>query len=82
MAATSVIIQGRSRFSVKNLVSSKPYFNAQIEILKDIKPEKGDKEFEAIIGSLKDLSIKIIQLSTNIPPEASFAVKNIDSSIF
>jgi ATP-dependent Lon protease len=80
--ATSVIIQGRSRFVASELVATKPYFKSRIEILKDLRPEKGDKEFEAIIGSLKDLSIKIIQLSTNIPPEASFAVKNIDSSNF
>lgn len=80
--ATSVIIQGRSRFKAEGLVSSKPYFNSRIEILKDVKPEKGDREFEALVASLKDLSIKIIQLSTNIPPEASFAVKNIDSYNF
>jgi ATP-dependent Lon protease len=79
---TSVIIQGISRFEIQSLVSEKPYFNARIKTLTDIKPEKLDKEFEAIISSLKDLSIKIIQLSTNIPPEASFAVKNIESTSF
>jgi ATP-dependent Lon protease len=79
---TSVIIQGISRFEIQSLVSEKPYFNARIKLLTDIKPEKLDKEFEAIISSLKDLSIKIIQLSTNIPPEASFAVKNIESTSF
>jgi len=79
---TSVIIQGINRFEVDKLISEKPYLSAKVNILKDIRPEKGDKEYEAIISSLKDLSLKIIQLSTNIPQEASFAVKNIESTSF
>jgi ATP-dependent Lon protease len=79
---TSVIIQGKSRFEVESLVSEKPYFTAKIKQLTDKKPVVEDKEFDAIISSLKDLSLKIIQLSTNIPQEASFAVKNIDSTNF
>lgn len=80
--STSVIIQGKRRFSIKSLLSSEPYFRAVIEPLEDIKPPKKDDEFEAIVGSLKDLSLKIIKLSSNIPPEASFAVRNIESSSF
>jgi ATP-dependent Lon protease len=79
---TSVIIQGRSRFKIDKLISEKPYFTAKIKLLDDIKAENDDKEFEAIVSSIKDLSLKVIQLSTNIPPEASFAVKNIESAIF
>ena len=79
---TSVIIQGKSRFEVEKLVSEKPYIKAKIKIKTDVRPVKGDKEFEAIIGSLKDLSIKIIQLSINMPQEAMFAVKNIESTSF
>ncbi len=80
--STSVIIQGKRRFQVKNLLRSEPYILASVESLEDLKPKKKDPEFEAIVGSLKDLSLKIIKLSTNIPPEASFAVKNIESSAF
>jgi ATP-dependent Lon protease len=79
---TSVIIQGKKRFEVKEFVKETPYFMAKIKELNDEVPVKGDREFEAIISSLKDVSLKIIQLSTNIPPEASFAVKNIESSTF
>ncbi|MCK4856125.1 MAG: AAA family ATPase, partial [Bacteroidales bacterium] len=50
--------------------------------LSDVKPESRDREYEAIVGSLKDLSLRIIKLSSNIPPEASFAVRNIESSSF
>ncbi|MBN2212928.1 MAG: endopeptidase La [Bacteroidales bacterium] len=80
--STSVIIQGKKRFAIKGLVSSEPYFLVKIKPLLDTKPTKKNDEFEAIVGSLKDLSLKIIKLSTNIPPETSFAVKNIESSSF
>ena len=79
---TSIIIQGKKRFQINSFVSEKPYFVAKTTPLSDVKPEAKDREYEAIVGSLKDLSLRIIKLSSNIPPEASFAVKNIESSSF
>ncbi|MBS3807247.1 MAG: endopeptidase La [Bacteroidales bacterium] len=80
--STSVIIQGKKRFQMEALVETEPYFQAQVTELKDKKREATGKEFEAIVSSLKDLSLKIIKLSSNIPQEASFAVKNIENSTF
>ena len=80
--STTVIIQGKRRFSLGKLISEKPYIVAQVDSIKDIKPTKNNEEFNAIIESLRDLSLKIIKLSPNIPPEASFAIKNIESSTF
>jgi len=80
--STSVIIQGKKRFTIDEVVSSEPYYVAKVSALEDVKPRRKDHEFEAIVGSLKDLSLKIIKLSSNIPPETSFAVKNIESSAF
>ncbi|MBN1951414.1 MAG: endopeptidase La [Bacteroidales bacterium] len=80
--STSVIIQGKQRVRIEEEVKRKPYLIAKVSELTDVKPKKKDTEFEAIVGSLKDLSLRIIKLSTNIPPEASFAVKNIESSTF
>lgn len=80
--STSVIIQGKKRFSVDQVISAEPYFVARVSEMNDVKPRRKDPEFEAIVGSLKDLSLKIIKLSSNIPPETSFAVKNIESSSF
>jgi len=79
---TSIIIQGKKRFNIDSIVSTEPYFVARTTALSDEKPASRDQEFEAIVGSLKDLSLRIIKLSSNIPPEASFAVKNIESSSF
>jgi ATP-dependent Lon protease len=80
--STSVIIQGKKRFRMNEIISSEPYYIARVSALEDVKPRRKDHEFEAIVGSLKDLSLKIIKLSSNIPPETSFAVKNIESSAF
>jgi ATP-dependent Lon protease len=80
--STSVIIQGKKRFKIDEVITSEPYYLARVSALEDVKPRKKDHEFEAIVGSLKDLSLKIIKLSSNIPPETSFAVKNIESSSF
>lgn len=79
--STSVIIQGKRRYSIKEFISEEPYFKASVEALNDIPPHD-DAEFTAIVGSLKDLSIKIAQFSANVPPEATFAVKNIENSTF
>ncbi|MBN1119257.1 MAG: endopeptidase La [Bacteroidales bacterium] len=80
--STSVIIQGKKRFEINKIISDNPFYLAQISSLDEIKPKRKDNEYEAIVGSLKDLSLRIINLSSNIPPEASFAVKNIESSAF
>ncbi len=79
--STSVIIQGKRRYQIKEFVSEEPYFKAAIEPLEDVS-SKDDNEFNAIVGSLKDLSIKIAHFSANVPPEATFAVKNIENSTF
>ncbi len=79
--STSVIIQGKKRFSILDFVSEKPFMVAKIDILEDAADGPKD-EMTAIVASLKELSLKIIKLSSNIPPEATFAVKNIESSAF
>lgn len=79
---TTVIIQGKQRFETVEYIQEFPYFKAKINSLADIFPNEESVEFSAIIGSLKDLSIKIAQFSSHIPPEASFAVKNIENSTF
>jgi ATP-dependent Lon protease len=80
--STTVILQGKKRFQLSEVNSEEPYLTAKVSILEDEKPEKGDKEFEAIVSSVRDLSLNIMKLSANMPPEASFALKNIDSSSF
>ena len=79
---TSIIIQGKKRFEMLEMVSEEPYHQAIVKPLEEDKSAKDSDEFKAIVSSLKDLSIKIIKNSSNIPSEASFAIKNIESSSF
>jgi ATP-dependent Lon protease len=80
--STSVIIQGKRRFEITNYLEEFPYFKAQVSLLDEILPVENSVEFNAVVGSLKDLSIKIAHYSSNVPPEATFAVKNIENSTF
>ena len=79
---TTVIIQGKKRFKVAEVLTEEPYMNATIREVPETSPEKTDKEFSAIIDSIKDLALQIIKESPNIPSEASFAIKNIESNSF
>lgn len=80
--STTVIIQGQKRIKVEEFVTENPYFTAKTTSLADVKADSKDEEFDAIVSSLKDLSLRIIKLSTHIPNEAAFAVKNIENSLF
>ncbi|MGB4292162.1 MAG: endopeptidase La [Bacteroidales bacterium] len=80
--STTAIIQGRKRITLETLVSSEPYFMARVKAAPEIKPEPDNREFETIVGSLRDMSLKIIKLNPNISPEATFAIKNIENSFY
>ncbi|HZW63994.1 MAG TPA: endopeptidase La [Flavobacteriaceae bacterium] len=79
---TTVIIQGKKRFEIKEVLTEEPYLKATLKELPEKQPLKKNQEFEAIIDSIKDLALRIIKGSPNIPSEASFAIKNIESNSF
>ena len=78
----TAVIQGRKRFNIEEMVQNDPYFKANVSDIKEIKPEKKDDEFEALVSSVKDLALRIIDESPNIPGEAAIAIKNIKNSSF
>ena len=78
---TTVILQGKKRFVLKDEVQSEPYIKATVEPFKETKL-KEDKEFKAMVSSIKDMAMNIIQLSPNIPSEAGIAIRNIESTSF
>ena len=78
----TVIIQGKKRFSIEQIVSEEPYITAKIKEIHELKPDENNKEFGATIESIKDIALKIIEENPNIPSEASFAIKNIQSDSF
>jgi len=80
--STSVIIQGKRRFRLKAIDQTSPYLRAAVQVLDDVLPTTKMREFTALVESLKDLALKIVKSSGNIPPEAQFAVKNIENATF
>ncbi|MBC7424210.1 MAG: LON peptidase substrate-binding domain-containing protein, partial [Ferruginibacter sp.] len=78
---TTIIIQGKKRFKINEITSVEPYFKAKIttleqEVLKD------DNDFDAMVGSIKDLASQIISISPNLPSEAAIILKNIENPSF
>jgi ATP-dependent Lon protease len=79
---TTVIIQGKKRFEVAEILTEKPYMTATVREASEDRPEPMNQEFDAIIESVKELALKIIKDNPNIPSDASFAIKNIQSDSF
>ena len=79
---TTIILQGKKRFEIDEFTQTDPYFKATIKEVNEVRPKKKDEEFSTIIESIKDLAIEIIKESPNIPSEATFAIKNIESNPF
>ena len=80
--STTAIIQGKKRFEITDMIRTEPYYTARVKEFEEIRPKKDDKTFDALVSSLKDLALDIIKQSPNIPTEAQFALKNIDSHSF
>ncbi|HSG67806.1 MAG TPA: LON peptidase substrate-binding domain-containing protein, partial [Bacteroidales bacterium] len=82
--STTAIIQGKKRFRMVDLIQTEPYFRARVMPFTTFEHQvdREDKSFKALISSLKDLSMQIIKMSPNIPSDAAFAIKNIESPVF
>ena len=79
---TTVILQGKKRFEIDTFTQEEPYMKATIKEVAEDRPENNDIEFNSIVDSIKELAIEIIKESPNIPSEATFAIKNIESNPF
>ena len=80
--STTIIIQGKKRFKIDNLISNLPYLKVKISSIIENKIQKKESEFKLTVESIKETAIKIINENQNIPSEASFAIKNIQSDSF
>jgi ATP-dependent Lon protease len=78
----TVILQGKKRFEIDAVTSERPYLMAMVKEVEEKRPSKHDSEFVAILDSIKELAIQIIKESPNIPTEATFAIRNIESQSF
>ena len=78
---TTIIIQGRKRCKIEEVTTDDPYFRAKIKVLTD-EVLKDDADFNAMVGSIKDLAGQIVNLSPNLPSEAAIILKNIENPSF
>jgi ATP-dependent Lon protease len=79
---TTIIIQGKQRFKVQEVVSTEPYIMAKVTLLKENFPEKLNREQKALVQTLRDSASKILKLNPEIPREAQIAINNIESPAF
>ena len=79
---TTIVLQGLQRIRLTEIVSSTPYLTGRIEAFPEIIPPAKDKEFDAIIDTCKDMTIKFIKSSDVTQPDAAFALKNINNGMF
>ena len=80
--STTAIIQGKKRFRIIDFIQTDPYFKANIQQYEVRTEISNSQEFKALISTLKDLAIQIIKESPNLPSEAAFAIRNIESPFF
>ncbi|KAB1066312.1 endopeptidase La [Salibacter halophilus] len=78
----TVIIQGKRRMEIEEIVTDDPFFKAKIKPIDEVMPDEDDERFDALVSSIRELALKIIQESPNIPSDAQVAIKNIESPSF
>lgn len=79
---TTAIIQGKRRFTIEEILREEPYFVARVKSFAPGVPPPKHEMFDALISSIRDLSVQLIEKSPVIPSGAAFAINNIESAVF
>ncbi len=77
--AVTVILEGTERIMIDAIAAQKPYLKAKVFVIPETFPKKNDKSFLAVVSQLKELAVNILKRTEGVPPEAGFALKNIDN---
>ena len=80
--STTAILQGRKRMALHSLVDTEPYLNGAISLLDDQPAGKDDREYEALISTIKDLTIKMIEAAGDPPRELVFSIRNMQNTMY
>ena len=75
----TVILSGLEKIEVGEYLQSEPYLKATVRTIRDSQPDENNVEFQALVDSVREVSLNIINISASMPKEAVFALKNIDS---
>ena len=76
----TVILAGLEKIEVGEYITTQPYFKATVTAIQDTTPDPKNVEFLALVDSIKEVALGIINISPLMPKEAAFAIKNLDSS--
>ena len=79
---TTAILQGKKRFELKEITQTEPYLKGKVELLEDVMPDKKDREFEALISTIKDLTIKMLKSEGDPSRDMIFSIKNNNNVIY
>ena len=79
---TTIILLGKRRFRLNELTETEPYLKGRIELMEDKKPDKGDREFEALISTIKDLTIKLLGASMEPPRDLVMSIRNNKNNVY
>ena len=77
----TAIVQAQGRLKIEKMLKSMPYLECQVSPLEELQPEKNDREFKTAVSDLREQVEKYIEVSEDIPDEASFAIKNITNPV-
>ena len=76
----TVILAGLEKIEVREYLQTQPYFRATVSPIQDSTPDPKSIEFKALVDSIREVALNIINISPSMPKEAAFAIKNLDSS--
>ena len=77
----TAILQGMGRFRLKDFVGTEPYIVAHVERAPEEQPDKSDSEWKTAMQDLRQMTNNYINISDDIPDEATFAVRNITNNV-
>jgi ATP-dependent Lon protease len=83
--SVTIIVQGLKRFELLEIIDTEPFYKARVKeyITKEFTPElKNNKDFQALIGSIRDTAVSMLRKTPNMPPEATYMLQNIESPSF
>ncbi|MDR3194114.1 MAG: endopeptidase La [Tannerella sp.] len=79
---TTAIIQGRKRFLLHELTDTDPFLKGRITMLENKARRKNDREFEALVSAIRDLTVKILTASGEPPRDLIFSIRNNQNPLY
>ena len=63
----TVILNGLEKIEVGEYLCTEPYFKATVTPIRDSAPDESNVEFNALVDSIRDVALNIIEISPSMP---------------